>query len=313
MLFSLLKVKFKEMKVIVLGSINIDRVFNVDHMVREGETLSSNSVSINFGGKGANQASSLSKAKMDVLMAGVIGHDGRDNLKALKKANVDVSLVQIREDIITGNAFIQVNKKAQNSIILDKGANFCLTKEYIDMVYSKFDKAIIVLQNEINLVDYAIKKAKEKNFFVVFNPSPFDKSILDYPLDLIDLIFVNEVEVKELVNEDLSIEDSLRLLIKKYKKTSFICTLGKEGAIFANNDNFIFSASIDSKVLDTTAAGDTFTGFFLRAYFNNQSIEDALLEANIASSITVSKKGALDTIPDLKDVLEKKSKLSNHN
>ena len=183
------------MRFLVLGSANIDMVFSVDRIVNPGETISSRTLFRNAGGKGANQSAALAKAGADVSFAGNIGKDGIWLLDKLSSYGVDVSLSNVSDEGFTGQAIIQVDDSGENAIVLYPGMNRNFTEEHIDNVLNHFSSGdYLVLQNEINLVDYAITEAKKRGMRIVLNPSPFDSEIEKFPLDLVDIFFVNEIE-----------------------------------------------------------------------------------------------------------------------
>ena len=150
------------MKVLNFGSLNLDYVYSVPHIVKPGETMTSNKLEVFPGGKGLNQSIALARAGMDVYQAGAIGEDGKDLLQVCKENNVNTDFIRI-SPLRTGNAIIQVDEEGQNSIILFHVANRDQNKEFIDHVIDNFSAGdVIVLQNEINLIDYIIDRAYSK-------------------------------------------------------------------------------------------------------------------------------------------------------
>ena len=186
------------MKILNFGSINIDIFFRVEHIVRPGETISSESIEKRAGGKGLNQSVALAKVSDSVYHAGSIGTDGNFLIEEMENFGVDTSLLK-KSDKLTGNAIIQVDDKGENSIVLYKGANFDNSESYVDEVLSHFEKDdILVLQNEINCMPYIVNKAYENGLKIVLNPSPITDEIEKIDLDKIDLLLVNETEAKAL-------------------------------------------------------------------------------------------------------------------
>ncbi len=177
-----------------LGSLNIDRVFRVAHIVRPGETLASTSLAEFAGGKGANQSVALARAGARVVHIGKIGADGvwlRDRLAA---EGVDVGSIAVGT-APTGQAIIQVDDAGQNAIVLLSGANAEITPEEIDAALAVAPAGSWLLaQNETSGVAHAIQAAKRRGLRVAFNPAPLDERVADYPLDLVDLLCVNETE-----------------------------------------------------------------------------------------------------------------------
>ena len=297
------------MRFLVLGSANIDMVFSVDRIVNPGETISSRTLFRNAGGKGANQAAALAKAGTDVSFAGNIGKDGIWLLDKLSSYGVDVSLSNVSDEGFTGQAIIQVDDSGENAIVLYPGMNRNFTEEHIDNVLNHFSSGdYLVLQNEINLVDYAIAEAKKRGMRIVLNPSPFDSEIEKFPLDLVDIFFVNENEGAKLLNEVCDdYEEMARKLSVKFISSSIIMTAGSNGSYFAEKGNVIHAEAEKVTAVDTTGAGDTFTGFFLSAISSDRNAEDALRIANRAAGIAVSRKGAMEAIPDIKEVFQSKN------
>lgn len=286
-------------KVLVYGSVNIDIVYSVSHIVLPGETISSQAIERNAGGKGANQSAALAKAGLETFLAGKVGADGAWILELLNSYGVNTSLVTV-SDGMTGNAMIQRSADGQNSIVLSAGTNHEITDSEIDEVLGHLGSGdILVLQNEINNLDRIIRAASEKGMFICLNPAPFDASVLSLPLMLVDLIVVNELEGASLAllpadSEYNLIMDSLR---SKYPEKDILMTCGRHGAYYCLGEERIYSPIVEAKVVDTTAAGDTFIGYFLAARQDGLPVSRALEIASRASSITVSRKGAMDSVP----------------
>ena len=291
------------MKLINFGSLNIDKVYTVPHTVKEGETIFAENYSVFTGGKGLNQSVAASKAGMKVLQAGALGPDGDFLRKYLESSGVDVSMI-LNSETQTGNALIQVNKEGQNSIVVYGGANRQLTEEYIDSILDRADSNdMVLLQNETNKVDYIINKAHEKGLFTAWNPSPFTDEIKKINCSYVDVFFVNEIEGALLA--DTSSEDCdeiLSILGEKFPKAVIVLTLGEKG-VFCIKNGFVFKKpAFKVKAVDTTAAGDTFTGYFLFCLSKGMDIDSCLEYASAASALAVSKQGAAPSIPALKDV-----------
>ena len=292
----------KLMKVLCFGSLNMDMVFTVPHFVRAGETLSSSSMKKSPGGKGANQAAALAKAGCRTYMAGKIGEDGRFITSALQGYGADVSNVII-SDCPTGQAIIQLSDEGQNAIILLAGGNKEIREEEADAVLDQFVEGDwIVLQNEICLVGYIMRKAHEKGMRVCINPAPFDESVRSLPLEMADLIVVNEIEGAGLAGISGTFEDVIRRISSLYPEQDVIMTVGPEGAYYSGKAGFIHQSAIDYPVADTTAAGDTFIGYYLASVSAGLDVREALYYASKASGIAVSRLGAMESIPDREEV-----------
>ena len=291
-------------KILVFGSLNIDIVYSLDHIVRPGETILSSDIEKNPGGKGLNQACAISKTGLDVYMAGCVGEDGAMLLDTLSSFGVDVSNVK-SVSVPTGNAIIERSKDGQNSIILFAGANRVIDKMMIDDVVASFEEDdIIVLQNEINGLEYIIEKASEKGMYVVFNPAPFDPSVFSLPLDKVNLLVVNEIEGAGIAGKDnnSTYEDILDALREKYRKTEVIMTCGCNGSYWQKNDERIYQEALKVDAVDTTAAGDTFIGYFIASRELGHTVKESMRYATVASSITVTRKGAAGSVPEGNEV-----------
>lgn len=290
------------MKILNFGSLNIDNVYSVSHFVRAGETLASTSLNHYPGGKGLNQSVAFAKAGAKVFHAGLIGTDGKMLSDLLENSGVNVSFVRTLQNEVTGHAVIQVSADGENCILLHGGANQMVDDAFVNEVLSHFDKGdAIILQNEINNLDYIIKSAKKRGLVTVLNPSPFNEVITALDLSLIDYLIINETEGKELSGKTES-EAIISTLQARYPALKIVLTLGKNGAIYVSGDERCFQPIIEAPVVDTTAAGDTFTGFFFTTLFEGAAPEKALLLATAASSIAVSRAGAAVSIPTRAEV-----------
>lgn len=291
------------MKVLSFGSLNIDTVYHVDHIVMPGETISSESVQTNCGGKGLNQSIALAKAGMEVWHAGMVGEDGNILFQALEAAGVKTSLIRrIKEK--SGNAVIQVEKGGQNSIVLYGGANCCIDSAYVDEALKNFEAGdILVIQNEISSLEYLIHQASERKMEICFNPSPMDAQLQSFDYSVISMLLLNEVEGRQITGETES-GKILEVLEKRFTDTKIVLTLGSEGAVFSCKGARQYQAVFPVKVIDTTAAGDTFTGYFISEYYRSKNIVHALKTAACAAAIAVSRAGAASSIPLHHEVIE---------
>lgn len=291
-------------KVLCFGSLNIDYVYKVDHFVKKGETISSRALNVYSGGKGLNQSVALGKAGCEAYHAGLIGEDGTFLLDVLKDSGVDISLIGVSSEIRSGNALIQNDADGDNCIILYPGANFAITKEQVDKVMNHFEKGdYIVLQNEINELDYIVKQAKSKGMSIVLNPSPMNENLTQEILNAADWMILNEIEAMELTGCDQDGEEILtETLRKKFPSSRFVLTLGMRGSCYIDQETKFRQEIFPVKALDTTAAGDTYTGYFIAGLLKGWDIQTCLRVAAKASSITVSRMGAAPSIPFMRDV-----------
>ena len=289
------------MKILNFGSLNLDYTYNLEHIVKEGETITSTGLSLYPGGKGLNQSVALGKAGAQVFHAGMVGEDGELLRNTCKDNNVNIDYLETA-NTRSGNAIIQLDKNGQNSIILYSGANRQITEKFVDKVLSNFEKEdILLIQNEINCIKYIIDSAYAKGMKIVMNPSPYNNEVTEYSLEKITLFVLNEIEGGQITNESKP-DKIMAVLKKKFPNSSFVLTLGEKGAIFEDNNQKVRQDIIKTKVVDTTGAGDTFTGFFLYEFFSTNSPTKALEIATMAASIAVSRKGAAISIPTMAEV-----------
>ena len=289
------------MKILNFGSCNIDYVYSVEHIVVPGETIMSNKLELFAGGKGLNQSIAAARAGARVFHAGCLGNDGAMLKEVLIKSGVDVSNVT-ELDTKNGHAVIQVSSQGENSIFLYPGSNALVTKEIIDEVLSKFtDDDLLLLQNEISLVHYIIEAAFEKGMKIAFNPAPFTDSLKTIDFSKISYLILNETEAMGFTGLDDALK-SLDCIGNRYKELTVILTLGKEGCIYRCNGETVRQSAFSVKAVDTTAAGDTFIGYFLASICKGISVKKALKTASCASAVTVSKMGAAPSIPYMEEV-----------
>lgn len=291
------------MKIYNLGSLNIDYVYQVPHFVRPGETLSSQNMKVFPGGKGLNQSVALGRAGASVLHGGIINNNDTWLFSVLQNAGVDITRLKTA-DSPSGHAIIQVDSNGQNCILLYAGANHEFTRNYVEAVLSDAECGdIVLLQNEINCLDLIFEIAHAKKLHIAFNPSPFDKKLLNLPLSYVNWWICNEIEGSELTGKS-DPADILSALSLMFPESNILLTLGKEGCIFKNATLSLRQSAYNVKAIDTTAAGDTFTGYFLAMIAAGKPINEALQIASYASSIAVSREGASSSIPYLNEVLK---------
>lgn len=293
------------MKILNFGSINVDIVLSVAHIVRPGETISASGLNGFPGGKGANQSVALSRAGATVLHAGQVGKDTLWMRDTLAQAGVDTRHVLVSEDVPGGQAFIQVEAGAQNSIIVYGGANQAIPESLITEALTDMKRGDwLLLQNEINLTPQLLHAGHAAGLSICLNPSPItDDIIQDWPLELVSLFVVNEIEGARLANlpGDAAPDDILAKLVAAYPRASVCLTLGSQGARYFDRatGQTIFQNAFPATAVDTTAAGDTFTGFLLAELLRDKSPQQALQTAAHAAAISVSRHGAIASIPTL--------------
>jgi ribokinase len=290
------------MKILNFGSLNIDHVYSVPHIIRPGETLSSSAVKDFAGGKGANQSVALAKAGAEVWLSGKVGEDGQWLLDKMISYGVKTEFIRTC-DGPTGHTIIQVTPEAENSIILFGGGNQNITEKDIEETFSHFDKGdYIVLQNEINFMPLIIKTARDRGMKICLNPAPFEQTIKNWPLESVDILIVNELEAEGLAGQKGSFEKILKILTDKFKKAEILMTVGESGAYYGKNEKRIHVPITRTKAVDTTAAGDTFLGYYLASRINGFDVRTSMERASRASSLTVSRPGAMDSIPVVSEI-----------
>lgn len=295
------------MKVLNFGSLNIDYVYDVAHCVRPGETITSLGRSIFAGGKGLNQSVALAKAGAEVYHAGKVGYDGEILFKAMEQAGVNARYVVRQEEMQSGHTIIQVDAEGQNCIIVHGGTNRTLTHAQMDQTLEGFAQGdFLVLQNEINDLPYLIERAHEKGMNIVLNPSPMDELIDALPLEKVDYLIVNEIEGAQIAGTE-TIGEIIPALAQKYPGMKVLLTLGSDGAVYFDGQTTYSQPIFKVKAVDTTAAGDTFLGYFVSGIGSGVPVETVLRRAARASSITVSGKGAAESIPRLEEVIAKEN------
>ena len=289
------------MKIYNLGSLNIDYVYAVDHFVSAGETLASDGMNIFPGGKGLNQSIALARAGAQVIHGAVIGSDGGFLLETLAESGVDTARIQ-RVDGSCGHAIIQVDPNGQNCILLFAGTNHRISKDYIDTFLADACAGdILVLQNEVIGLDMIFEAAYKKKMNIAFNPSPFREELKKLPLSYVKWWFCNEIEGEALFGSS----DPMQIVenfVAQYPGSCLVLTLGSNGSIFADGKTLVKQPIFPTKAVDTTAAGDTFTGYFLASVTAGKTVEQALEAASRAASVTVSRKGASESIPNAREL-----------
>lgn len=290
------------MKILNFGSLNLDLVYQMPHFVRAGETLSSTGFSRNVGGKGLNQSVALAKAGAEIYHAGLVGEDGEMLRAFLAENGVDTRFVRT-VDQPSGHAVIQVEPAGNNCILLYGGANQCISEAFIQEALAPFGESdFLVLQNEINKIDSIINAAHAKGMQVVLNPSPIADNLKTLPLEKISWFILNEIEGSELSGES-DPEKILDRLSALYPHAKIVLTLGGDGSMYSGEGRRVKQNIFPVKAVDTTAAGDTFTGFFFAAVADGVDPAEALRRASKASSISVTRPGAAASIPCLAEVL----------
>ncbi|WP_180738023.1 ribokinase [Mycoplasmopsis agassizii] len=305
--------KKNPLKVLTIGSINWDHFINLERFPKIGETINSKSYSESLGGKGLNQAIALNKLKVNSKFIAKIGEKDQDILLPnLIKNNLNLDEIEIVKNSFTGRAFIPVNEKGNNYIILNSGANANFANEKA-IKYEKqiLNSDIILLQLEIdlNFVFDVLKLAKNHNKITILNPAPAIK-LSDEIINLCDYLIPNETEFNLLfsvLNTTIkTLKNKLIELKHKFKNTIIVVTYGEKGVFYLEKDELKNIGVIKGiKVVDTTAAGDSFIAGFIKKISEYKSLEEAIIFANKVASISVTKNGSSESIPTLEEVEER--------
>ncbi len=284
------------MTILNFGSVNIDHVYRVEHLVRPGETIASSDYRQFSGGKGFNQSIALARAGATVSHAGRIGADGVWLREQLAADGADVRFLEVI-DSPSGHAIIQVDSAGENSIILFGGANRTFTPEDARAVLANFGPGDwLLLQNEISAMPEILRLAGERGLRIVFNPAPMGPEVLGYPLDGVSIFVLNEVE-GEAFTGAREAEAILAGMRQRFPEATVVLTLGAQGAIYDDGSQRIAVPAAKVEVVDTTAAGDTFIGYFLAGLAAGHAPQTALESATQAAALCVTRPGAAPSIP----------------
>ena len=290
------------MKILNFGSLNIDHVYQVDHFVRAGETLASSGYARHMGGKGFNQSIALARAGAAVYHAGCMGEDGDFMRAYLHEAGVNVAFLRT-VDGPTGHAMIQVEPSGENCILLFGGANQRIEAAQIRETLAHFAAGdILLLQNEISGLPALLEEGAKRGLRVAINPAPMDAGIVAADLSEVRWLIVNEGEGAALSGAK-NARDVLDALREKYPHAAVVLTLGEKGAYYQDeNETWFVEAFHAGEAVDTTGAGDTFTGYFLAGIAAGASAKRAMEIAARASGIAVTRAGAAQSIPPMAEV-----------
>ncbi|WP_434799244.1 ribokinase [Terrisporobacter vanillatitrophus] len=296
-------------KICVIGSLNMDLVVNVDEMPKKGQTLIGGNFKEVPGGKGANQAVAIAKLGGDVSMIGKVGNDGfgQTLINALKANNVKTDYIQI-ENCSSGVAMITVDKNAENSIVVAPGANFRVLREDIDKCIDSIkqsDIVVVQLETPLDTIKYALQESKQLDKYTILNPAPAVKLDEDI-IKNVDLLTPNETELEILSGVKIENEEDIikaaQVMIQKGVK-QLIVTLGSKGSLYIDKDNVKFKESYKVDAIDTTAAGDSYTGALSVALSQDKDMEEAMDFASKVGALCVMKEGAQTSLPTIQDVL----------
>lgn len=288
------------------GSINIDHVYRVPHLVRPGETLTSHGYRQVLGGKGANQSLALARAGGNVTHWGRLGQHDRWALETLASAGVNTAHIELTAEP-SGHALIQVDDQGENAIILHPGANHGFTDSRLDALMTSTQAGDwLLLQNECNALERLLTRAAAHDLRIAFNPAPMSANVLRLPLERCQLLFLNRGEAATLVDRDEhdAVDCLLDALRQRLPGTQVVLTLGRDGVCFQDDTRRLRLPAHSVEAIDTTAAGDTFIGYFMAALQHDQDVVEALRLASAASALCVQREGAAPSIPVFSEVAE---------
>lgn len=288
------------MRVLNFGSLNLDYVYAVDHFVLPGETLAVRSHTVKAGGKGLNQSVALSRAGASVFHAGCLGSGGELLKTVLETNGVDTGfLLPVPET--QGHAVIQVNPAGENCILLCGGSNRCVPEDHIRRVLDSFHPGDwLILQNEINRIPLIVELASAGGMRIVLNPSPCDAAVGEIDLSKVDWLAVNEIEAAQISGSG-DPETAWNILHERYGSLSLLVTLGSRGSVAwrpaGGAVEYHREKARNVQAVDTTAAGDTYTGYFVAGLMEGLPLPACMKQASLAAAIAVMRPGAADSIP----------------
>lgn len=293
------------MKILNFGSMNLDYVYQVPHFVRPGETLSAYQQTVNPGGKGLNQSIALSLAGADTHHAGCVGRGGEALSRLLAEKGVHTELICPVEEL-QGSAVIQVTPQGENAILLFGGSNRCVTREQIQDTAARFQAGDwLLVQNEMELLPDMVNAAFERGMNIALNPSPYNEALDGVDFHKLRWLLVNEVETGQLTGQEDPYA-AWEVLHARYPELSAVVTLGSRGSVaFQVRDGRVETAVqrlFPVKAVDTTAAGDTYTGYFLAGLMEGLPLEACVNRAGKAASLSVTRPGAAESIPSREQV-----------
>jgi len=296
------------MKILNYGSLNIDYVYNVNTLVEPGTTIADKGLRVMSGGKGLNQTIAIRKAGFsDVFHAGNIGRNGEFLKLTLLEHRIKINYIE-KSKADTGHAIVQLSDSGEHTIIVHSGSNYNNNLNTIDKVINDFDEGdILLLQNEINDVKYIIDKAYDKKMRIILNPAPFHKTVFTFDLEKVDTLILNEQELY-LLSKCHDFNGAIKVL-KEYS-LNIVVTLGEKGGKYYTRDMMEYAySSYDVDIIDTTAVGDAFVGYFVAGIARGDLIKDILVRSSKAGALAATIEGSAISIPNGVDVDEFKGEV----
>lgn len=288
-------------KLVNLGSLCIDHVYQVPNLSQAGETVASFDHTVFAGGKGLNQSLAAAGAGARVRHVGCIGNDGQFLLDTLTTAGVDATGVR-QVDAGSGHAVIQVDPAGQNTIVIAGGANRCVAAVDIETALAPLESGDwLLLQNEINDLQAVLDAARGTPAKVAFNAAPADGRERDYDMSAVDLLIVNEIEAAALsghAHPDAAFA-GLRAALPSIE---VVLTLGDQGLVYSEGSAMQRLPAFAVSVVDETAAGDAFIGFLMAGLLGGMTMQQALTQGSAAGAVAATRAGAASSIPQLADI-----------
>jgi len=290
------------MKILNFGSLNVDHVYSVETIARPGETITSSAYRMFAGGKGANQSVALARAGANVRHAGKVGPESAWLKEKMAGERVNVDFVEVSADTPGGHAIIQVDRSGQNSIVLFGGANQQITDAEVDRALSACDPGdLLLLQNEINATGELISRGRAAGLTVCFNPAPMTDAVRSFPLESVDVLILNAHEGEALSGRTAP-DEIVAALGTRFPEMLVILTLGEAGVICRQGGAVTTVDAHAVNAVDTTAAGDTFIGYFLAGMLGKMPLQEAVALGCRGAAVSVTRHGAMDSIPTRTEV-----------
>lgn len=291
-------------KIIVAGSINMDVVARAEHHPQPGETIFGSDLHYIPGGKGSNQAVAASRLREDVYLVGKLGTDafGESLTKFLHTERLNLSYLSNSADQPTGVALIVVDDDSENTIVVISGSNYALTADDVAQIpLSSGDIVVSVFEIPQATILALFERARSAGATTILNPSPASPFI-DGLQAQTDVLVMNETELayftrNESVSDDLDTLKEQAKSLRTHETQKIVLTLGGKGAVCLQGNDFIHVEGQKVKAVDTTGAGDCFTGALSVALSEGKAMRDALRFANTAASLSVQKLGASASMP----------------
>jgi ribokinase len=296
-------------RVVVVGGANVDLTVQTPNLPQGGETVQGETVQTAFGGKGANQAVAAKRAGAQVAFVGKLGEDnyGHDLARFLRQEQIDLSSTRKTSDWPTGVALITVDRHGQNQIAVASGANADLKPEDLDGLAPQLHQSqvlVVQLENPLATIETALRQAKSAGLITILNPAPARKLPASMA-SLIDYLIPNEVEAALLSGQTIRTPEQAGQAARQLQRAGYrnvIITLGKQGLVYIRDDTAVHVPGLTVQAVDTTAAGDTFVGYFACAIAEGQPLTEALALANTAAALSVTQCGAMPSIPQRQDL-----------